>query len=222
MQPLDMADQFVDPHRRLVAEGRRQRVLAVGAAGDRHLGAALGEVGRRPERLGDQTEEDAMRLAQHQQIAGLGDVLRRRPPMHPAAMRLADDPAEFPDQRHDRVAGAGEALVDAGAVEEFEMRRPRDRLGRRLRDDAELGLRLGQCRLDIEPGLPAVFLAIERADAGSDDARGGRQFIAHQGSSLSASSRQLALGRAGAEGRFRQALMVPPGWIVIFNQLDRL
>ena len=118
-----MADQLVDPHRRLVAKGRGHRVLAVGAAGDRHLGAALGEIGHRRERIADQAEENAVRLAQHQQIAGLGDVLRRRPPMHPAAMRLADDAAEFPDQRHDRVAGAGKALVDAGAVEEFEMRR---------------------------------------------------------------------------------------------------
>lgn len=102
-------------------------------------------------------------------------------------MRLAGDAAEFPDQRHDRVPGARKSLVDAGAVEEFEMRRPPDRLGRRVGDDAELGLRLGQCRLDIEPGLPAIFLAIERSDAGVRHARGGWQFIAHQGSSLSLS-----------------------------------
>ena len=63
-----------------------------------------------------------MRLAQHQQVAGLGDVLRRGAPVHPAAMRLADDAAELPDQRHERVAGAGEALVDAGAIHQLEAR----------------------------------------------------------------------------------------------------
>ena len=45
-QPIDMAHQLVDPHRDLVAEGRRHRVLAVRAAGHRHLGAAW-----RPRRL---------------------------------------------------------------------------------------------------------------------------------------------------------------------------
>ena len=58
LQPLDMADHLVDPHRGLVAEGRGHRVLAVGAAGDRHVGAALGEVGHRPERVGDQPQKD--------------------------------------------------------------------------------------------------------------------------------------------------------------------
>ena len=66
-----------------------------------------------------------VRLAQHQQVAGLGDVLRRRAPMHPAAMRLADDAAQFPDQRHDRVAGARETLVDAGRGRAVRDARPR-------------------------------------------------------------------------------------------------
>ncbi len=59
LQPLDMAEHLVDPHRRLVAEGRRQRVLAMGASGDRHVGAALGEVGHRREGLGDQPQKDS-------------------------------------------------------------------------------------------------------------------------------------------------------------------
>ena len=57
-----------------------------------------------------------------------------------------------------RVAGAGEALVDARAVQQLEPRRGGDRLGRLVRDDAEFGLRAGQRDLDIEPGLPAVLL----------------------------------------------------------------
>jgi len=179
LETLDVAQQFVDPHRRLVAKGRGHSVLAVSAAGDRHVGAALGEIGRRVQRVADQPQEDVMRLAQHKQIAGLGYVLRRRAPVHPAAMRLADDSRQFPDQRHDRVAGAREPLVDALAVEEVEAGGAGDSLGRFLRDDAELGLRAGQRDLDIEPGLPAVFLLVEGADAGVRNARGSRQFVAH-------------------------------------------
>ncbi len=122
-----MADEFVDPYRGLVAEGRRHRVLAVGATGDRHVGAFLGEVGGGEERVGDKAQIDAVRLAQHQEVAGLSNILRRRAPMHPAAMFVADDPREFPHQRHDRVAGAGKPLVDAGAVEELVMRGGGDR-----------------------------------------------------------------------------------------------
>ena len=126
-QPVAMAQELIDPDGDLVAEGGGHRVLAVGAAGQRHVGAALGEVGHRRQHLADLAQEDAVRLAQHQQIAGLGDVLRGGAPVHPAAMRLADDPAELPDQRHDGVAGAGEALVDAGAVHQVKLRLGRDR-----------------------------------------------------------------------------------------------
>ena len=154
-------------------------MLAVSAAGDRHVGAALGEIGHRQEGIADQAEQDPMRLAQYQQIAGLGDVLGRRTPMHPAAIWLAGDAGEFPDQRHDGVAGAGKALVDAGTVEQFEPGRARDRLRRPLGDDAEVLLRLSQRRLDLEPGLPAALLAIERADAGIGHPCRRRQFVGH-------------------------------------------
>ena len=145
----------------------------MGAAGDRHLGAALGKHGGGIERFGDLLEKDAMGLAQHQEVAGLGDVLRRRAPMHPAAMRLADNPAQLPDQRHDGVAGARETFVEPGAVHQVVMRRLYDGRGGFVGDDAEFGLRLGQRRLDIEPGLPAVLQPIKRANAGVGDAGGG-------------------------------------------------
>ena len=179
-QPLDMAQQLVDPHRHLVAKGRRYRVLAVRAPGHRHLGAALGEIGHRSQRLADQPEEDAVRLPQHQQVAGLRDVLRRRAPVHPAAMLLADDARQFPDQRYDGVAGAGQALVDARAIQEFQPRGAGDCFGGVRRDDADFGLRAGQRDLHIEPGLPAVLQPIQRADARIRDACGRRQLIAHR------------------------------------------
>ena len=119
-----------------------------------------------------------MRLAQHQQVAGLGDVLRRRTPVHPAAVLLADHARQLPDQRHDGVAGAGEALVDARAIEQLQPRGARDRLGGIGGDDAEFGLRAGQRDLDVQPGLPAVLQPVQRADAGIGNARGSRE-IAH-------------------------------------------
>ena len=122
-----------------------------------------------------------MGLAQHQQIAGLGNVLRGGAPMHPAAMRFADDAAEFPDQRHDRVAGAREAFVDARPVHQLQPRLRGDRLGRVGRNDAELGLRAGQRGLDVEPRLPAIFQPIEGADAGIRNAGRGRESVAGGG-----------------------------------------
>jgi hypothetical protein len=77
------------------------------------------------------------------------------------------------------MAGAGEALIDALAVEAVELGGAGDRLGGFLRDDLELGLGMGQRDLDIEPGLPAVLLAVEGADPGIGNPRCGRQFIAH-------------------------------------------
>jgi hypothetical protein len=172
-----VAQQLVDPHGDLVAEGGGQGVLAMRAAGDGRVGRAFGKIGHRREQFPDLAEKDRMRLAQHQQVAGLGDVLGRRAPMHPTAVRLADHAAELPDQRHDGVAGACEALVDALAVEQRELRLGSDRLGCFGGDDAQLGLRPCQSGLDVEPGLPAVFQPVERTDAGFADARGGRQGI---------------------------------------------
>ena len=40
-------------------------------------------------------------------------------------------------------------------------------------DDAEIGLGAGQRGLHVQPSLPAVLQAIQRADAGVGDARGG-------------------------------------------------
>src|ERR1700719_2660094 len=99
--------------------------------------------------------------------------------MHPAAMGFAGDPAQFPDERYDRVAGAGEPFVDAGPVEQVEMCGASDRLGCAAGDDGQFLLRLGERRFDIEPSLPAVFEAVEGADTGVGDARGSRQFITH-------------------------------------------
>jgi hypothetical protein len=97
------------------------------------------------------------------------------------------------------VAGTGETLVDAAPVEQVETGGGGDRLGRLGRDDAEFGLRPGQRDLDIEPSLPAVFDAVEGADAGIGYARGGRQFVAH--SSLSSDAHWTSGWRRFSQGR---------------------
>ena len=193
---FDMAQQFVDPGGDLVAEGAGHRVLPVGARGNRHVGASLGQVGHGGEDVADQVPKDPMRLAQHQQVPGLGDVLRGRAPVHPAAMRFADDTAEFPDQRHQRVTGAGEAFVDARAVHQLEPGFHRDRVRRLARNDAEFRLGDRQGRLDIQPRLPAIFQTIQRPDARIGHAGGRRQRIAH-----------------GARLRRTAAPLVPP-WVL--------
>ena len=174
-----MPDQLVDPHRDLVAERRRHRVLTVRAARQRHVGAAVRKVGHGGQRLTDQFQEYAVRLAQHQQIAGLGNILRRGTPMHPAAMLFTHHAAEFPDQRHDGVAGAGEAFIDAGAIQQFQASGVGDRLGSLVRNDAKTRLGARQSDLDVEPRLPAILQAIQCSDAGIGNTGGGRQNVTH-------------------------------------------
>jgi len=91
-QPLDVAQNLIDPGGNLVAEGRRHRVLAMRTTRQRHLGSALGQHRHGTKDLAELPEEGVVRLAQDQEIAGLGDVLCGGPPMHPAAVGLASDP----------------------------------------------------------------------------------------------------------------------------------
>jgi hypothetical protein len=93
------------------------------------ISAPLGKHGRGVERVGDELKENAVCLAQDQQIASLGDVLRRRAPVHPAAMLLTGDTRQFPYQRHERVPGARKTLVEPSAVQKLVMRGLGNRAG---------------------------------------------------------------------------------------------
>src|SRR5262249_15387547 len=84
----------------------------------------------------------------------------------------------LPYQRHDGVRGARQRFIDPLAVEQFELGDPRNRLGGVARDDAEIGLRLRERRLDVEPRLPAALDLVEIADAGIAQPR-LRGFLVH-------------------------------------------
>jgi hypothetical protein len=60
-------------------------------ARQRHLGAALSQLCHGAKDAAELPKEDAVRLTQNQEVAGLGDVLCGGPPMHPAAVGFARD-----------------------------------------------------------------------------------------------------------------------------------
>ena len=118
------------------------------------------------EQRGELAQEDRVGPAHEEELAGLGDVLGRRAPVHVSARVALADAVELPDQRHERMAGARESRPDGLPVQEREVRLARDLLGGQRGDDAELGLGLRQRRLHVEPRLVARRLGEERADAG--------------------------------------------------------
>src|SRR5258705_443861 len=164
-QTVDMTEKLVDPDRELGAEGVGHRGLPERAPGHRHVGGPFRQVGHGGQDLADLTQEDRVGLAQHQKIAGLGDVLRRGAPMHPAAVRLADDAAELPHQRDQRVAGAGEALVDPRAVHQLEPGLRGDGFGRGARNDAPLAAMAYCYEQGWTAGLPVVRPVADRVEA---------------------------------------------------------
>ena len=174
-----MAQHLIHPHRHFEAERRRHRVLAVRAPGQHHVRAAFRQIRHRPQRRADQAQENVVRLPENEQIAGLHDVLRRRPPMDPAAMRFADDAGEFPDERNNGVTGPHKRLIDPHAVHQMQMRLLRNRHRGILRDNPQIRLRAGQRRFHVHPALPAIFELVQRPDARVRDLQSGGSFIAH-------------------------------------------
>ena len=175
-----MAAQFVDPHGDLRAEGRRHRVLAVRSAGDRVVLRALGEVGECLDQPRELREHDPVRLADLQQVARLGDVLRRGAPVDVAAGIALAEPVELPDQRDQAVPGHAQPLGHALEVEQLEPRLALDLLGGCGGNHADLGLGAGQRDLDIEPRLPARVAREKLPDPGIADAQRARSFSGHR------------------------------------------
>ena len=92
-----------EPHRNLVAERDRQRLLQVSPARHRRVAVALGEAGK------DYTQVVQLRLDQRERIAdleddaGVHDVLRGRAPMD-VASGFAAHLSELVHERQDRIA----------------------------------------------------------------------------------------------------------------------
>jgi hypothetical protein len=108
------------PRRRCVPRSRRadrDRVLAVRAACRQRAGGALGQVRGGAEYPGQQPQDHLVGLAQDQDVAGLGDVLRGRSLVHPPAT-LTSGRAQLGDQGHQRVTGLCDATLDPGHVQE--------------------------------------------------------------------------------------------------------
>ena len=183
-QALDMADHFVDPHCRLVAEGSRDRVLAMGATGNRHVGAALSQISHRRQRARNQAKEQSvgLRSTKRSPVCVIFCVVAPQcthPPCGSPVSRLSSQTKGtmvWPVRANPSSIRTRSSNSKPG--------RTRDRVRCRLRNDAEFGLHVGKCRFDVEPGLPSVFQAIECANARVRYASGSREFIAHDASSV--------------------------------------
>ena len=146
------------PHRRLVAEGDRERVLEMRAPGHRRVPVFAGEA-RQPVPDGEKVGfHQLQRIADLEHDARVLDVLRGRAPMDVTPRIPPADGGEAVDQRHDGVADPVHLLAHEFHVDEVRIRLGGN-LGRGLlRDDAEPPLDPRQRRLDIQPllHLPAL------------------------------------------------------------------
>ena len=102
-QALGMAVHHGEPDRALVAEGDRQRLLQVGAAGHGGVAILFRESRQRGRNSRHVSLDDGERGADLQHRGGVHDVLRGRAPVHVAA-GFAELLRKLPHQAEDRVA----------------------------------------------------------------------------------------------------------------------
>ena len=178
-EPHGVAVAGRQPHCRLVAEGDRQCVLQVGAAGHRHVAPAPCQRREMAAQCGQVGLDQLQPGADLQHRGGVHDVLGRGAPMHPAP-GLAGALGELAHQRQDRVPDRLGLAFEAGEIEGAGLfgdrrGRPGNRLSRIRRHDP--GPRLGprQRRLDLGTAGQKTELAEHRAH------RGGAEHVAEQG-----------------------------------------
>ena len=173
-QALDVAQQLVDPDRDLVAEGGGHGVLAVGAAGHRHVGAvrsARSAIADSTSPIWRRKMACAWRSTSRSPVWVMFCVVApqwTQPPCGSPTMRPSS-------QTSGTIVWPVRAKPSSMRARSISSSRAfgGDRLGRLGGNDAEFGLRAGQRGLDVQPGLPAIFQTIQRADAGVGDAGGG-------------------------------------------------
>ncbi len=178
-ETLHVAAQLIDPHRHLEAERRGHRVLAVRAPREEDILGALGQVGERGQDGRELAQEDVVGAPHLEELAGLRHVLGRRPPVHIAPGVALAGAIQLPDQGHERMPGAGQAGSNRSEIEVREVCLASDLAGGAVGNDAQLGLRLGQGRFDVEPGLEARGLREQRPHAGVVDPERCR-FLLHE------------------------------------------
>jgi hypothetical protein len=149
-------------------------VLAVRAAREQGVLGPLGQAGQRGQDRGELAQEDLVSLAHLEELAGLRDILRRRPPVHVAPGVALAGAIERPHQRHDRMTGPRQSLPHGSEVQVLEVRLAGDLAGGVVGDDAQLGLRLSERRFHVEPRLEARGLGEQGTHAGVVDPEGGR------------------------------------------------
>ena len=219
-EPLHVAAELVDPHRYLEAERGGHGVLAVGATGQEHVLAALGEVREGGEQRRELAEEDLVGAAHLEELPGLRDVLGGGAPVHVAAGVALARLVERPDQRHERVARLREPGAHRVHVQELEPRLLHDLALRRLGDDAELGLGARQRGLVVQPGLEARGLGEERPHAGIGNAKGSGLVLHGEVSARAGryegltreAKRQRSRARPAAGGGSMTSVSVPAVW----------
>ena len=173
-QTVGVAIEGREPDRGLVAEGNRQGVLQMGAAGERQVAVAAREIGEMAAHRGEILFDQPQSGADLQHRSGIHDVLGRRPPMQPAPGG-AGGLGELADQRQDRIAdGLGLGLEPRPVEPRRRIGRSRDRRRRLRGDDAEPGLGARQRRLDLdtageEPVAAEHALHLGRAEQVGED-----------------------------------------------------
>ncbi len=96
--------------------------------------------------------------------AGIEHVLGGRPEMEIFAVAVGAHRLELAQRRHQRMVDLADARADHFEVDVPDLGLAGDLVGRRLGDDAELGLRQGESRLEVEPLLDAILVVEDGAE----------------------------------------------------------
>jgi hypothetical protein len=103
-------------------------------------------------------QDHGVHLLELQRDAGVDHVLGRGAVVQPFAVVFAAARLQLLERRHQRMLDAADFRRHLGDVDVAGPRLGADFAGRLGGNDAQLGLRLGQRRLEIQPFLDAVFL----------------------------------------------------------------
>ncbi|MNT03435.1 hypothetical protein D3C72_1379690 [compost metagenome] len=102
-------------------------------------------------------QDHGVHFLELQRHAGVDHVLRRGAVVHPFPVVRAAARLQLLERRHQRMLDAADLRRHLADVDIGHLGLGADFLGRRRRDDAQLGLRVGQRRFEVQPFLDAVL-----------------------------------------------------------------